>query len=477
MSGSFVGRGDELNALKWLLEKPSASLVVVKGRRRIGKSRLIEEFAKDLPFYSFSGVPPTNKTTKESQLRLFSEQLSQQFNIPGLLFDSWSFALNFLAKQTASGRAVVLLDEISWMGSKDPDFMGVLKTVWDSYFKKNHQLILILCGSISAWIENHILKNTGFVGRISRVIELDELPLGQCGQFWGRWQSDTSAYEKFKWLSVTGGVPRYLEELRPELSVDENLKALCFSPEGFLVREFEQIFEDVLSANSPLYKKFVQALVSGPKEPGELCRACGTTLNSTNSDYLDELVQAGFLARDYTWHIGGQKPSRLSHYRLRDNYARFYLKFIEPKLEQIKKGFYRYAPVESLPGWYSILGLQYENLVLNNRRSLLRLLNLSPEEVVYDNPFFQRKTAKRAGCQIDYLIQSKHRYLYVCEVKLLSAPVGVDVIAEMKEKMNRLALPRGYSYRPVLIHVNGVSDAVLDRDYFAHIIDFGRLLD
>jgi hypothetical protein len=116
---------------------------------------------------------------------------------------------------------IVLFDEISWMGSKDPDFLGKLKNAWDLYFKKNPKLIFILCGSVSSWIDKNILSHTGFLGRISYRLTLEELPLKDCNQFWSSAGGQISAYEKLKVLSITGGVPRYLEEIKPRMSAEK----------------------------------------------------------------------------------------------------------------------------------------------------------------------------------------------------------------------------------------------------------------
>ena len=209
----FIGRQPELKALSKLFKKNTASLVVVQGRRRIGKSRLIEEFAKTHTFFQFSGLPPTKATTFQSQLNEFSRQLSVQTGLPEIYADDWSKLFTLLAEKIKRGRIIVLFDEISWMGSKDSDFLGKLKNAWDVHFKKNHQLIFILCGSVSSWIDKNILSSTGFLGRISYRLTLEELPLKECSQFWLQTKSYISPYEKLKVLSVTGGIPRYLEEM------------------------------------------------------------------------------------------------------------------------------------------------------------------------------------------------------------------------------------------------------------------------
>jgi len=112
----------------------------------------------------------------------------------------------------------------------------------------------------------------------------------------------------------------------------------------------------------------------------------------------------------------------------------------------------------------------------NNRLWIKEQLSLDPEEIIIDNPFFQRKTKRYKGCQIDYMIQTKYNTLYVCEIKFSRHPVGTKVIQEVKEKILRLSLPRGVSCRSVLIHVNGITEDLQDKDYFSDIIDFSELL-
>lgn len=165
---NFIGRNKELEELNLLFKKDSSSLIVIRGRRRIGKSRLIEEFAKDKIFFEFTGLPIVENTTAQSQREEFARQLTEQTGISELKADDWGNLFVVLAKNIQPKKqTVILFDEISWMGSKDPNFLGKLKIAWDIYFKKNSKLILVLCGSVSSWIEKNILSSSGFVGRIS----------------------------------------------------------------------------------------------------------------------------------------------------------------------------------------------------------------------------------------------------------------------------------------------------------------------
>jgi len=472
----FIGRHRYLEKLRQMLNKKSATLAVVKGRRRIGKSRLIQEFSKDYQFYEFVGLSPDEGITEQDQRDNFARLLEKYFQLPPLRTTDWSDLLTVLAENTANGQVNILFDEISWMAMDSPTFLPKLKNAWDTEFKNNHQLTLILCGSVSVWIEKNILSSTGYFGRIPVRISLDELPLPDCNELLHAQNFVGGTYDKFQLLAVTGGIPYYLEQLQPGFTAEQNIRQLCFYEDALFVNEFDLIFHDVFNSRSDIYKKIVMLLADGSMEYNDVCDKLQYSRSGKLYDYLNDLIVARFISRDYTWSIKSGKVARLSKYRLSDNYLRFYLKYIAPKRELIMQGLYEDVDYMHLPGWQTTMGLQFENLVLKNKKSLLSLLGINPSHVVASNPFFQRKTTRQKGCQIDLLIQTRYQNLFVCEIKFSKNQLGMDIINEVDEKIKRLSLPRGFSCFPVLIHVNGVSDAVLDEGYFTKIIDFGELL-
>lgn len=468
----FIGRQHELEKLRQVVERRVASLIVLKGRRRIGKTRLAEEFGKEFRTLLFTGLPPTEGVTAQMQRENFASQLARQLLIPIPRSNDWNDLFWALSHHTREGRILVILDEISWIGMNDPTFLGKLKTVWDIDLKKNSELILMLTGSVSSWIEKNILSSTGFVGRISLDMTLDELPLYRCDEFWGMERDRISPYEKFKLLAVTGGVPRYLEEIVPSISSEENIRRLCFQSGGLLVKEYQRIFSDLFHKRSSLYNKIVSRLADGACDQEEMRKVLGMERGGRLSEYLYDLETAGFISQDQAWHIKTGKMAKRRKYRLKDNYLRFYLKYIAPNLQRIEKDRYQMNSAQ----WPSIFGFQFENLVLSNRRRVLELLHIDPHDVVWDNPYFQEPTKKHKGCQIDYLIQTRDMTLYLCEIKFSKNPISGEVIGEVEDKMKALSLPKGFSIRPILIHVNGVSEGIRAKEFFSRILDFSQIL-
>lgn len=449
--------------------------MICRGRRRIGKSTLINAFGKTVPrYFQFQGLPPREGIGQKEQLASLSGQMQRQTRLPHLTLDSWPQAFSLLASQIGNEKTVVLLDEISWMAIGAPDFAGQLKIAWDMEFKKKQRLVFVLCGSISSWIDKNILNSTGFVGRVSLTLSLDELSLPACNEFWMKNKDRIATREKLKLLSVTGGVPRYLEEIRPSLTAEENIKRLCFTKEGFLFNEFDQIFNDVFSSRNTVYREIVSELAQGSKQRTEITKVIGWERGGHLSKYLHDLEMSGFITVDPVYRITDGKTSRLSKYRLSDNYLRFYLKCIYPQAANIKKDLFLSATLDQIIPWDIVLGIQFENIVHKNILLLLPFLDIQPSIVKSASGYFQRATNRQKACQIDLLIHTRHS-LYLCEMKA-SERITASVIDQVKEKAMRLAAPKGISIRTVLIFEGEIEPSVIRQGYFDYLVPFKELL-
>lgn len=470
-SAPFIGRQYELDRLNDLLHKKTASLVVINGRRRVGKSRLVEVFAKGKMFYRFSGLAPDKGITAQDQRNEFMLQLSHQTDFPVIKADDWSTIFQLLADKITTGRMIVLFDEITWMAKDDPTFLSKLKNAWDLYFKKNSQLIFIICGSISAWIEKNILSSTGYFGRVSLHLSLTDLPIQQSSQLLEKLGFKRSSLEKLMMISLCGGIPWYLEQTKPHLSVEKNIQHLCFEPQSLLLNEFKYIFHDLFGKRTTLYAKIVKCLVPGPLDYDALSNKLKYSKGSALTDYLNELEVCGYIKKYSTWELKTGALSKLSKYRLSDNFLRFYFRLMDPRLKAIKEGKFQEIAPFSIPGWWGIMGLQIENVVLNNAALISKSLGLNPIEIVTEGPYFQRASQRVHGVQIDYLIQTKLNTLFACEIKFSQNAIGNTVIREMRNKIENLSVPRRVTVLPVLIHCNTVMEEIELSNYFYKIIN------
>ena len=470
---SFLGREREIELFRGLRRKAVSSLVVVRGRRRIGKSTFVRHCAKDFDhFFAFEGLPPRPNQTAADQLSAFAERLSRDTSLPRLALESWPQAFQLLSSVLPSrGWTVLLLDELSWMGIGDPDFAGHIKAAWDNDWSRRDRLIVVLCGSVSTWIERNILNSTGFVGRVAHEFDLGPLPLSACNGFWrGR---RVSAEEKLTMLAVTGGVPRYLEEIDPKRSAEENIKRMCFEPGALLLREFEEVFSDIFGRRTSTYRRVVKALVNGPCTVSEVSAALKQGRGGTLAAALGELTKAGFVSEDVGFDPATGGARRASRFRLSDNYLRFYLKYVAPKKRRVEQGLLRSVAVERLTGWNTVLGLQAENLVLSSLPDLWRASGLDDVAFEHVGPYNQRATKRRQGCQIDLLARRAGR-VYVFEVKF-RRKIPASTAAEVDEKVARLELPRSISVRTGLVYA-GELPAALATDAFDYLVPMSALL-
>ncbi len=468
----FIGRKKEFETLRSIQKFDHACLVVVKGRRRIGKSRLIQEFAKGSRFLSFTGVVPTNGTTAQSQRDEFAKQLAKNCNAQEKTYTSWFYALNELSSHLTNEQTIILFDEISWMGSHDSGFVGQLKVWWDLELQeKMPNLTLIFCGSVSTWIEKNILRSTAFFGRVAQTITLEQLSLSECVEFLHASNIKASPYDTFKLLAVTGGVPSYLGRIDKDFPIENNIKKLCFEPDGFLTKEFNDIFHDLFNGHSSAYKQVIHLLADGMKDLQGIQEALKPDKPASLEEVMQDLITAGFVCGHYSWSFKTEKANTRYLYRLSDNYLRFYVKYIEPNMPQISLNDFGEKSLQNLPNWDGVMGLQVENLLLNNRSLLVKALDIHPADVVCHNPYRQRPSGDKKGCQIDYLLQSNSQTLYVCEFKFKRQEIGPEIIASVQEKISRLDIPKGFGAIPVLFHFGGVKDSVRGTGYFYKIID------
>jgi len=475
----FFGRDDTLSEMQALWGKRVGSLVTCRGRRRIGKSTLIEEFARrsDAHFINIEGIRPDGKVDNAAELFNFMKYLALRTETAEESASNWAEAFQRLDEKISDDRrTVVLLDEISWMGHFDDRFSDDLRIAWESRWKKHDRLIVVLCGSVSSWIKENIVDNRAYMGRRSADYVLGELPLCECVKFWGDSVSRTSEREIFDVLSITGGIPRYLEEINPSLTADENIRLMCFRQKSPLRIDFDEMFRDVIVDQSAFTERVLRCLVCGPKTATELAKELGVAKNGHISAACERLAEAGFVSPDPGRNPESGALVREVKYRLRDNYTRFYLKYIEPVKSIIDAGSYEFVSLRQLDEWNAVTGLAFENLIVNHYREFLPALGLANALVVSAAPYRKGPDKRRRtkGCQIDLLIQTKQTVCLV-EIKRRKS-LGNEVVKSMDAALSCLSRPKGVSFRTALVYSGSLAATVRAGGYFNATVDVGEML-
>lgn len=232
---------------------------------------------------------------------------------------------------------------------------------------------------------------------------------------------------------------------------------------------------DVITRQPTFTATVMRSLVDGAHSVTEISRALGLEKGGRISEALSQLEEAGIVASDSGKNPENGKDARIVKYRLKDNYSRFYLKYIEPEKVAIDKGTFALGSLDSLDGWDSVMGLAFENLVLNNVRDLIVPLGFGAAHVLSAAPYSRAasKSGER-GVQADLLVQTR-RSMCVVEVKR-QREIGRDVIDEVEEKIKRIPHRDGMSVRTALIYEGHLAPIVEADGYFDAVIPFRTLL-
>lgn len=427
----FIGRQEILGELSLRYQDDKADLVLIHGRRRVGKSRLIAEFVRDKKnVFSFTGVEGPSVDRSELpgklQMRNFLATLSQLTHNP--LFSkvtpaSWEECLTALdgALPGHDRPCCIVLDELPWMASLRLDLVRALFKIWELKWSRRSRLMLVVCGSSVGFLDKHFIHSTQFYGRATLSVHLSPLTLGEAREFFG---PSRTAAEILDLYMVFGGIPQYLEQIPRQDSVRQAINRLCFKPHSFFLEEIDHLFRSSFIRQSHKYKQAVMALVKKEFLSYEqLASLTKSTRGSSLKQIVDNLVHSDFIQKVLPVDKNGE--SRLFGYTLSDEFSRFYFQFIFPQINTIRQNvqgndlFDLLFPQNRHDTWK---GRTFERLVQKHAGELARYLGLS---VVVRNsgPCFSRGSH---GVQVDLAYLRSDRTLTACEIKYSDRPLSLD---------------------------------------------------
>lgn len=468
----FVGRAAELGALQRFLAKPDPAVAVIYGRRRIGKSLLIQQALAGRPALTFEGLE--NRPKKE-QIAAFLFQLARQTRCEAGEEEAkgWREALIRLLPMLEQRPACIVLDEFQWLANYRREMVADLKLVWEQYLSKVPGVKLILCGSIASFMTTKVVRSGALYGRTDLEIHLKELPLGEAQLL----LSDQGLDEVIEACLYFGGVPKYLELVRDHPSVRIAVNELAFREHGYFLEEYDGIFTSHFGRN-PDFRRIVEALAASPQGlfRQDLVREAGIGAGGLLSEHLADLEAAGFVASLIPFDKGAK--SRLIKYHLSDAYLRFYFAFIRPSLRKIREGvqpdlFARLAQTGRFHAWR---GRAFEHLCLGHARRLAEILGFAGIDFTC-GPYFRAPSRDDTGIQVDLLFQRADNVLTMCEMKCSVAPIGMGVVKEVEVKAQFLqrAFPSKTVQRVLVVHGEPSRDLV-QAGYFYRIIKSHELL-
>jgi len=458
----FLGREEELEYLDSLFKEKKSKLAVLYGRRRCGKSYLLEHFCKGKNALFFEGLENEHTHIQlKNFLNDFSEQ-TDQGHLSKIKGADWDLVFNTLTKYLEANsqkKIIIVFDEFQWMAAQKSGLVSLFKKFWDQKWK-NLNVLWILCGSISSFMVKKVIRSKALYGRVSSEIQIKELPFKDVSKF----LKNRSKEEAFEYYLLFGGIPKYWDELNKSQSFEQNISRLMFHKEGYLFNEFNKIFFSQFR-NSKYYEKIATDLVAMPLSLDEISESLKLKSGGSLKSYLDNLEIAEFIQSYRPYNK--MNLDRLKKYRTCDPFIRSYLKFVRPHLVTIKnKNFSKKLPDYFVKSWDVWRGLAFENFCLKNAIMLSRKMGFE-DYVESFGPYFLRG---QNGFQIDLVYMRSDKTITVCEIKNHSKPIGVEIISSVNQKLNKFKIPRGFTLEKALVSVHGVTKSLIQAEYFDHIL-------
>lgn len=325
----FVGREKELSALEKLYGKDKFQLVVLYGRRRVGKTTLISKFIEGKPAIFYTAQEANDKMN----LAELSKKIYRFFDIPETTgaFQSWNDAFAFLAEKAKQQRFILAFDEFPYAAYENRALRSILQNVIDHQLKDTG-LFLILCGSQIGFMENEVLGyKSPLFGRRTAQLKLEGLDYYDAAKM----LSGFTREEQIQFYGCIGGTPHYLAQVDPDESFAENIQRLYFDISGYLYNEPAMLLQQELREPA-MYNSIVSAIAAGATRISEIASRIGEETSKV-SKYLKTLIDLHIVAKQYPF---GEDPasSRKSVYQLADNCYQFWYRFVFPARPEIESG-------------------------------------------------------------------------------------------------------------------------------------------
>jgi len=325
----FVSRETELMALQKLYDKQTFQMVVMYGRRRVGKTTLINEFIKDKPAIFFSA----QEANEKMNLQMFSAKVYSFFDLPETTgaFVNWNDAFMFIADRAKSRQFILAIDEFPYIAETNKSVKSILQNIIDHHMK-NTGLYLILCGSQVGFMEREVLGyKSPLFGRRTAQFCIESFDYYDCAKM----LPHASNEDKMRYYASVGGTPHYLSQIDSNLTFEDNIKSLFFKPQGFLYSEPTMLLQQELREPA-MYNSIIAAIATGSSRLNEISTKIGEDSSKTIK-YIKTLVDLKILQKVIPF---GDNPERSKKgiYSISEQSFRFWYRFVFLNKTSVESG-------------------------------------------------------------------------------------------------------------------------------------------
>ena len=417
----FIGREKELKTLNTLYSSDKFEFVVIYGRRRVGKTKLINEFINNKNAIYFMGVESNAKQNLDN----FSKSIIEYADgIPAeTSFGSYQAALEYVFKLSEKERIILAIDEYPYVARGSKSLASTIQLLIDKY-KYTSKMMLILCGSSMSYMEDHVLAyKAPLYGRRTAQIKLLPFSFDETCRYF----KSFSGEDKALLYGMFGGTPQYLLQVNEKLNIEDNIKNTYLNPNSAIFEETTNLLKQEVREPA-IYTAIITAIATGASRMSEICSKVGEETN-TVSVYMKNLITLGIIQKETPY---GEKSSKKSVYSISDNMFRFWYRFVPENASVISRGAADLAYKRIEPELSAYMGSVFEDIC---RQYLWKLLidGKCPVEFSDIGRWWGTNPKTKIQEEIDIMGANKDSALFA-ECKWTNEKVDLGVLEKLVER-------------------------------------------
>ncbi len=442
----MIGRKKEIEQLNRLYNSKKSELVAIYGRRRVGKTYLIDETFEGRITFRHAGLSPVEIKTGllKAQLKNFYNSLLDQgmkkSKMPGDWLDAFFMLEQFLKERDDGSRQVVFLDELPWLDTQRSGFLTAFESFWNNWACHRKNIMVIVTGSASSWILDNLINNHGgLYNRVTYEIKLSPFTLNECEEFFESIGVNLTRYDITQSYMIFGGIPYYLGYFEKGKSLSQMVDQIMFSKEAVLRNEYDRLFISAFS-NPETMKKIVNFLST--KNSGytraEICKGINVSDGGTLTTNLEALIASDYIVKYYPFGLS----RRTEYYKLVDPFCLFCSNF-KSVIGGKKENFWsRSLSAQNVVVWR---GFAFERVCFSHIKQIKSALEIGG--VLSSESAWSYREKGESGAQIDMLIDRDDNVINMCEIKFSGDDFEVDLscykdVLKKQEALTKLISPK-----------------------------------
>ncbi|MCF8371032.1 MAG: AAA family ATPase [Bacteroidales bacterium] len=415
----IIGRNNEVNALNSIYQSSKSEFVALYGRRRVGKTFLINTVFEGKFTFKMTGMA---NSTLGQQLMNFHLELQKADPLSEeKKANNWQLAFHQLIvflEQSKEKRKVVFIDELPWFDTPKSGFVQAFEHFWNNWASAQNDVVLIVCGSATSWMVNRLINDKGGLhNRLTKRIKLLPFTLGECEKFLQTRNSVLDRYQIVQLYMAFGGIPFYWDQVEKGYSATQNIDRICFDETGLLRNEFTNLYRSLFK-NYHKYETIVKALAK--KSMGltrdEIIYQTKLPNAGSTTRLLNELEENGFIRKYIPWG----KKRKNGIYQLVDFYSHFYLKFIADTQPMDENSWINTIDSPSHRAWS---GYAFEQVCMYHLPQIKQALGIAGVQTTVSS---WRSKDIEQGAQVDLVIDRRDQIINLCEIKYSVSPFAID---------------------------------------------------